>query len=226
MDIGDWDDGQWLRWNFRSDERVATQQPEKVLRNKFTLSGDATDDFGRTAVLIGQTEPGFRCDSATYFRYEPRSCIFTDVLPRLPHPYGAGFDEVVTHIKGADERPDLTHPFLAGKSIPGRWPTDSRALHRVPYQGAIWTTNRNAKDRACRTLPPRLPGQDCDEFPFASTKEGAGLGDGNFSVKYLNNEQNRRSGRTLRDYYRWDRILYEQSPGDGTVLDEFWVNVP
>jgi hypothetical protein len=226
MDIGDWDDGQWVRWNFRSDERVATQQPEKVLRNKFTLSGDATDDFFRTAVLEGQTKPGFRCDSATYFRYAPQACVFTDVLPRLPHPYGAGYDEVVTHIKGAYERPDLTHPFLAGKSIPGRWPTDSRALHRVPYMGAIWTKNRDAKNVACATLPPRLPDQDCDEFPFASTYEGAGLGDGNFSVKYLNDEQNRRSGRVLRDYYRWDRILYEQSPGDGTVLDEFWVNVP
>jgi hypothetical protein len=227
MDVGDWDDGEWVRWDFRSDQNVATQQPEKVLRNKFTASGVALDDFGRPVWLRSDTRPGIRCDSASYFVHEPQSCIFTDVLPRLPYFYGEGYDEVITHIKGAYERPDLTHPPKPGKSMPGRWgyPPDPRALHRVPYRGETWTKNENAKNRACATLPPRQPGQDCDEFPFATTKEGAGFGDGNFSVKYLDSSQNRSAGNDLRDYYRWDRILYEDDPSDG-ILDEFWVNVP
>ncbi|MGW4826644.1 NucA/NucB deoxyribonuclease domain-containing protein [Amycolatopsis japonica] len=42
-----------------------------------------------------------------------------------------------------------------------------------------WTKNRNVKDAACRTLPPKQPGQECDEYPFATTVQGAGRGDGN-----------------------------------------------
>jgi Deoxyribonuclease NucA/NucB len=227
MDIGDWDDGQWLRWNFRSDENVATQQPEKVLRNKFTLSGEAVDDFGRRVELDSVTRPNIRCDSATYFPGQPRSCVFTDVLSRLPYVFGAGYDEVVTHIKGAYERPDLTHPFKLGKSIPGRWgdPPDPRALHRITPGSKAHLDNRAAKDSACETLPPHQPDQECDEFPFASTLEGAGFGDGNFSVKYVNNRQNERAGGILSAYYAWDRVLRDDNLADGT-LDEFWVNVP
>jgi hypothetical protein len=227
MDIGDWDDGQWVRWNFRSDERVATQQPEKVLRNKFTLSGLAFDDFGRPVALESDTRPGIRCDSATYFPNSQRACIFTDVRSRLPYVFGAGYDEVVTHIKGAYERPDLTHPFKPDKSIPGRWGVlpDPRPLHRITPGSTAHLANRAAKDSACETLPPHQPDQECDEFPFASTLEGAGFGDGNFSVKYVNNRQNERAGGILSGYYGWDRVLRDDNLADGT-LDEFWVSVP
>jgi hypothetical protein len=228
MDVGDWDDGEWVRWNFRSDENVATQQPERVLRNMFTVSGDAFDDFGRHVPLSSRTTPGIRCDSGNYFPNEPRACIFTDVLPRLPYLYGAGYDEVITHIKGAYENPAATHPFKADKKVPGRWGLipDARALHRVPYGGDIWKANGREKDKACATLPPKKEGQQCDEFPFATTKEGAAFGTGNFSVKYVDGPQNGRAGNALQTYYRWDRILHEETPDDGTVLDEFWVNVP
>ncbi len=226
-DIGDWDDGEWERWVVGSDERVATQQPEKVLRNIFTVSGYAVDGFGRSVNLTSLTEPGFRCDSATYFNDEPRACVFTDVLPRLNYNYGQDYDEVVTHIKTAFEHPELTDPRKDGKSVPGRWKpaaVDPRALHRVPYGGTIHTKNGNEKDKECVKLT-RKENQDCDEFPFATTLEGAAFGDRNFSVKYVDRSQNRRAGGLLTAYYRWDRILHEENPADG-ILDEFWVNVP
>ncbi|GAA0251056.1 hypothetical protein GCM10010492_59160 [Saccharothrix mutabilis subsp. mutabilis] len=223
MDIGDWDDGEWLNWNISSDEGVATQQPEKVLRNIFTGTGHAVDDFGRGVELTSTTRPGIRCDSASYFPGAEKACTFTDVIPRLNYRYGQGYDEVVTHIKTAHENPSATDPKKVDKVVPGRWdgyPT-SPGLHRVPYAGTTWQSNRNAKDRACRPLTG-TPGQQCDEFPFAVTKEGAGLGDGNFSVKYVNGSQNGLAGIELRIYLSWDRILYEETPADG-VLDEFWV---
>ena len=140
MDVGDWDDGEWVRWDFRSDENVSSQQPEKVLHNRITLSGEALTTSAVRSRCHRTPGPCIRCDSATYFTNEPQSCIFTDVLPRLPYFYGASYDEVITHIKGAYDRPDLTHPFKPDKSIPGRWgyPPDPRALHRVPYDGETW----------------------------------------------------------------------------------------
>ncbi|WP_429877068.1 NucA/NucB deoxyribonuclease domain-containing protein [Fictibacillus sp. NRS-1165] len=36
--------------------------------------------------------------------------------------------------------------------------------------------------RKTLTYDPSERGEQCDEFPFASTYEGAGKGDGNFSV--------------------------------------------
>ncbi|MEV6237280.1 NucA/NucB deoxyribonuclease domain-containing protein [Lentzea sp. NPDC051838] len=226
-DIGDWDDGEWERWVIGSDERVATQQPEKVLRNIFTVSGYAVDSFGRSVELTSLTEPGFRCDSATYFNQEPRACVFTDVLPRLNYTYGNNHDEVVTHIKTAYEHPELTDPRKEGKSVPGRFllgSVDPRALHRVAYGGTTWAKNSAVKDKECAKLPKK-DGQDCDEFPFATTREGAAFGDDNYSVKYVNESHNRSAGSALNTYYRWDRILYEEDPADG-VLDEFWVSVP
>ncbi|GAB2983106.1 hypothetical protein GCM10027184_37810 [Saccharothrix stipae] len=225
MDVGDWDDGEWVNWNITSDENVATQQPEKVLRNIFTVTGTARDDFGRVVNLTSVTRPGIRCDSASYFPNEPKACVFTDVIPFLGYQYGRGYDEVVTHIKTAHEQPGSTHPAKAGKVVPGYYGgiPGSPGLNRVPYGGAIWTANGVAKDAACATLPPKQDGQQCDEFPFATTRQGAGLGDGNFSVKYVNGSQNGSAGGALTAYYRWDRILYDQNgPVDG-ILDEFWV---
>jgi hypothetical protein len=48
----------------------------------------------------------------------------------------------------------------------------------------------------------------CDEFPFASTKEGAGKGDGNFSVRYVPGTENEQAGRELGNWYGTDRILH------------------
>ncbi|MGW5701641.1 NucA/NucB deoxyribonuclease domain-containing protein [Amycolatopsis japonica] len=225
MDVGDWDDGEWVNWNLSSDEAAATQQPEKVLRNLFVLRGSALDDFNRPVELDSLTRPGFRCDSADYFAGAPKACVFTDVIPRLNYEYGQGYNEVVDHIKLAHLNPGATHPPRPGKLIPGHWGgiPNSAGLNRVPYGLDTWTKNRNAKDAACRTLPPKQPGQECDEYPFATTVQGAGRGDGNFSVKYVNGGQNGLAGNALQTYLRWDRILYDEDPvADGT-LDEYWV---
>ncbi|MFF1767591.1 NucA/NucB deoxyribonuclease domain-containing protein [Streptomyces sp. NPDC058249] len=46
------------------------------------------------------------------------------------------------------------------------------------------------------------------QFPFASTKEGAGLGDGNFSVRYVPGTENEQAGRELGTWYGSGRILH------------------
>ncbi|WP_410583811.1 hypothetical protein [Amycolatopsis sp. lyj-108] len=217
MDVGDWDDGDWVQWNMNSDENVATQQPEKVIRNFVAGSGFGVDDFGRSIDWGPGTRLGLRCDSAAYFT-TPRSCIFTDVTSRLNYIKGQGYDQVVDHIMLAQDHPEQTDPNRGTpKVIPGKWADLTKpGLNRVAYKGDVWKTNEAAKNIACATIPKPNPTDQCDEYPFATTLQGAGKGDGNFSVKYVNGTQNGSAGGVLRWWYDRDRVLYG-------ALDEFYV---
>ncbi|GLY77354.1 NucA/NucB deoxyribonuclease domain-containing protein [Actinoallomurus iriomotensis] len=57
---------------------------------------------------------------------------------------------------------------------------------------------------------------DCDEYPFASTYQGAARAHGNFSVMIVPDGDNRSSGSRLGNWYATDRVL------DG---DPFYINV-
>ncbi|MFF4828885.1 NucA/NucB deoxyribonuclease domain-containing protein [Streptomyces sp. NPDC001312] len=119
------------------------------------------------------------------------------------------------HINLAQTHPELTDPKVSGKLIPGSI-ASGKTLSRLYDK---WDTaageqkNRNtaAMDRACATIKPsNTDGLDCDEYPFASTWEGAGSGP-NFSVKYLDSTQNRSAGSQLGDWYTKDGILHKDS---------------
>ncbi|MEV6962691.1 NucA/NucB deoxyribonuclease domain-containing protein [Streptomyces sp. NPDC051207] len=74
------------------------------------------------------------------------------------------------------------------RNVPtGTWGTFS------PDSDAVAAANESAKNSACASLT-RPADHDCDEFSFASTKEGAGVGDGNFSVPMVPSTENRSAG--------------------------------
>ncbi|WP_066367797.1 NucA/NucB deoxyribonuclease domain-containing protein [Herbidospora mongoliensis] len=56
-------------------------------------------------------------------------------------------------------------------------------------------------------VKPKEQKLDCDEFPFASTKEGSLPVRGNFSVRYINASDNRSSGSQLGVFYQQTRRL-------------------
>ncbi|MFG1610429.1 NucA/NucB deoxyribonuclease domain-containing protein [Actinoplanes sp. NPDC049265] len=164
-----------------------------------------------------------RCDSADYIPDRSAACVFADVVPHLqywltnadgtPSPHEA----VAQHIRDAQDRPNSTFPPRPGgqpKVIPGKYTgqvSAETALERVPRGGPAYTENVNAKDDACALLTPPVDmvRPECDEYPFATTEQGAGLGDGNFSVRYVPGSDNGSAGGTLGNYYNNDRILYE-----------------
>ncbi|MER6024043.1 NucA/NucB deoxyribonuclease domain-containing protein [Streptomyces anulatus] len=97
-------------------------------------------------------------------------------------------------------------------------------MHRlVPAAGALESTrfdaNRSAVTSTCNS--PSMPGRpgpddelDCDEFPMASTFEGAARKDyegsqytDEFSVRYIDRVENQEAGRRLGAWYDNDRIL-------------------
>ncbi|OKI86617.1 hypothetical protein A6A27_39910 [Micromonospora sp. CB01531] len=185
-----------------------------------------------------------RCDSADYFDNRTAACIFHDVLPHLIYPVlnADGSDspvkEVAQHIQDAFKNPNETRPYrLDGyKNIPGNYDaaTQTNYLQRVRYQGPEWQENRAEKDRACQGewpytdtgIPPEerpTDGQDCDEYPFASTLQGTAarrfrLMPVDFSVRAVSATQNRSAGSQLPNFYRDDRILYGEN-------DYFWVQI-
>ncbi|MFD7643452.1 hypothetical protein ACFV4P_22675 [Kitasatospora sp. NPDC059795] len=65
---------------------------------------------------------------------------------------------------------------------------------------------------ACAPLP-HADTEECDEFPFASTWEGAGRGDQNYSVLYVGGTQNGQAGTALGSWYGSDRILHNDAFG-------------
>lgn len=130
---------------------------------------------------------------------------------------------VAQHIYAAQHIPDSTYPLATGKKIPGMYTGDAAApaLHRTPYQGTVWKANSAEKTRACNRRPPYTttgppppddPTWQGDEYPFASTLEGAASPDWDFSVRYVPESDNTTAGTLLRQYYFSDRILYDQDP--------------
>ncbi|WP_431903877.1 NucA/NucB deoxyribonuclease domain-containing protein [Nonomuraea sp. bgisy101] len=54
--------------------------------------------------------------------------------------------------------------------------------------------------------PPRGPTNSCDEYPFASTIQGALHAKGHFSVPAVNHQQNIDQGHALRSFYSHYRV--------------------
>ncbi|WP_159396465.1 ricin-type beta-trefoil lectin domain protein [Streptomyces sp. Sge12] len=155
-----------------------------------------------------------RFDSAAYLApYGTKGAIFSWVTPNLTYDYNnKELSRVAEHVYYALENPDGTEPWISTpKKIPGEiW--SNTVLHRnYPAFNAqsdqIQKNNRAAKDAACASIPKVDATHECDEFPFASTKEGAGLGDRNFSVRYVPQSHNSKAGGALGKWYGQDRIL-------------------
>ncbi|WP_157467644.1 NucA/NucB deoxyribonuclease domain-containing protein [Frankia sp. QA3] len=69
--------------------------------------------------------------------------------------------------------------------------------------------NRAAAVKICKGIDPNYSkkGNDCDEYPFASTAEGAAKKGSRFSARPLNSEQNQAAGRAINPFFVGSRVL-------------------
>ncbi|MEU1037794.1 NucA/NucB deoxyribonuclease domain-containing protein [Streptomyces sp. NPDC005551] len=224
---------EWLHWDIYSEEAASTAT-DKVLFHHwhFRFGGSGGGYVVTDATTADRT---FRCDSATYFSQfgveYPKACVNYEVIPHLQYDISdTRVSSVARHIRVAQDTPEKTYPIeLEPKHIPGKYTgnRDDQGLHRVADGSPSAQANEAMKDAACNRKPPYedwrgLPPydtatQDCDEYPFQSTEEGAGNFTWDFSVRAVPNGENRSAGGLLRWYYFSDRILY------GT--DAFWVEI-
>jgi hypothetical protein len=186
-----------------------------------------------------------RCDSARYFSSaRPESCVYIEDVSRVEYSTASDSPNlgVAQHIKDAFANPDSTYPSGTGKKFPGEYTGTlaNQGLHRLTesIHKAKMDANTAHKDAACSStgeydttglpvlLQPTL-GEDCDEYPFRSTLEGAASPDWDFSVRAVNSTQNQSAGGSLAGFYNTDRILAwdQDMPYPYDTNDQFYVQI-
>ncbi|GGV28683.1 hypothetical protein GCM10010260_81500 [Streptomyces filipinensis] len=116
----------------------------------------------------------------------------TSVKESAPHTYDALY------------RPERTFPCWVGKTVPGT----KEPLHRL-VDKEKQRQNRKHSIKECQKVWGDYSGTDlqCDEYPFAPTKEGSTKGDDRFSVHLIDGEDNETGGRRLDRMYTLNRVV-------------------
>ncbi|WP_275466856.1 DNRLRE domain-containing protein [Streptomyces noursei] len=199
---------------------------EQVAVGRFTPELEFTLP-GYDQVIPSEGEEGqIRFDSAAYNPWANLGSVFPDATPSLRYDKSdtsnaayTGVEAVARHIDEARKDPDASYPKKTGKRLPGASALDP--MHRIaPGASASseerYDENEKVRVRDCNDNTPGAPGegQDCDEYPFHSSAEGAARyvyeGDeykDDFSVRYINRKENQEAGRRLAAWYQTDRIL-------------------
>ncbi|MEU4173535.1 NucA/NucB deoxyribonuclease domain-containing protein [Streptomyces sp. NPDC026589] len=159
------------------------------------------------------------------------------VVPTLPYSSKTGASEraVAQHLRDAHTKPGSTKPVNARKAVPGF--DLKHTLHRLQNDGDRVKANRRAAIATCVThwgadYATSVPGvsRECDEYPFASTYEGAAQSKyeptkpkDNFSARPLPKADNGAGGSILKIFMDRNRILDGFSSGDD--VDAYIVSI-
>ncbi|MFF7224776.1 NucA/NucB deoxyribonuclease domain-containing protein [Streptomyces massasporeus] len=134
-----------------------------------------------------------RCDNALPGASSQVGCVTLQAVPVISYSLTGPWPEVAKHIKDAQ-----------ATGLPGRYGT-TNYLTRLTDRKKI----RENRGKACPSAAtlPRPPGKSCDEYPFASTWQGAKYGSGEFSRRMVNAKQNTDAGKALKGFYTYSRVL-------------------
>ncbi|WP_157621668.1 NucA/NucB deoxyribonuclease domain-containing protein [Saccharothrix sp. NRRL B-16348] len=138
----------------------------------------------------GGSFPWTRCDHALPGP-SVAGCVMGDFTPTMSYSLSGSYPELATHIRDAQ---------AAG--LPGGL-ASNRPLNRLTDPTLV-DKNRAV---ACPASLPRPPGQSCDEYPMASTHQGAATGVNGYSWRMINENQNSSGGVALNDFFRAQRII-------------------
>jgi hypothetical protein len=201
-----------------------------------------TDDFNKQYGWLSPDRVEFRCDSSSNIKLYTGGCIVWSSRPvwhldgnrppKLDAESGRmiGVDQTAKHIWTAlYEWEDTVPASDRDKKIPGRYSkndpgcisTFTRCLTRAEGNRKDPQTvpgqNEAARLKICKLapVPNGLFWPSCDEYPFASTHQGAAFAGYDISVKIVECKDNTTAGGLLNSWYDRHRVL------DG---DPFWVD--
>lgn len=191
-------------WDFTlSSPGTATVRDPQAPKVTFTVPLPGASS---STVLIGHALT-VRCDNTP--RMSPvkfGGCVFSDVTPTYnisTTDPNATVDQVAWHI------------WWAQQNLHNHWGWHGHGPYLTRILGNQKLIDKN-RDVACAGAPnPRPPGESCDEYPFASTYQGASL-NADFSCHMVPGDVNSTEGRVRKRWYNQYRVL------DG---DPFWVHV-
>ncbi|MDX3749634.1 NucA/NucB deoxyribonuclease domain-containing protein [Streptomyces sp. AK08-02] len=132
-----------------------------------------------------------RCDNALPGAPRQVGCVKLRAVPVISYSRTGPWPEIADHIGDAQ-----------ATGLPGKYGT-GEYLTRLTDRSKI-TQNR---DKACPSSLPRPQGKSCDEYPFASTWQGAKYSGGPYSRRMVNARQNTDAGRALNGFYTYSRVL-------------------
>lgn len=157
------------------------------------------------------TPPRVRCDNALP-GVTSVGCVFPDYVPAIVYALSGPYPELASHISRAH-----------ASGLPGAYPIGSPLTRLVDP-----TLQNQNRDVACLPTYPRPPGKSCDEYPFASSNQGAFTGGGQprtfdgcaitlllpgstgpsgFSVCMIDATQNSTGGSVLGLFYKDNRVI-------------------
>jgi hypothetical protein len=139
---------------------------------------------------IALPTPPVRCDNALPGTSRP-GCTMP-YIPEMVYNKAGEYPELARHIEDAQNV----------KNLPGKHGTVNY-LTRLTNRDKI-KQNRNA---SCPSSIPRPALASCDEYPFASTWQGASTGGGSYSMRMIDAKQNSAGGRALGNFYLYNRII-------------------
>jgi hypothetical protein len=247
----------WFYWDVFNREEIGEGRDLISYNQWFVEAFTRDNEYqtlvpGRTPSRLARCDSAryFKRGSAQF----PQACVFSEVTPHLTYRLDSNVRSVAFHIFTAQEFPNRTYPLLVpdgvppprDKRIPGKYlpgDPDAPGLHRITKELHPGETlaNRNNKNGACfKTGParddyldtglpvrPQPPAEQCDEYPFASTLEGAGHPFWDFSVRAVPQGDNSAAGGQLSSYYVNDRVLAWDPTLDrpDQTNDRFYVNI-
>jgi hypothetical protein len=161
--------------------------------------------------------PGVRCDNALPGSSVP-GCVFPDYTPAMIYSQSGTYPQLAQHISDAQN-----------SGLPGAYPNGT-PLQRLTDQTLIGQNRTTACPPASAGGYPRPPGLSCDEYPFASTYQGAAtaqppggprtfpwcqitlpvpdsVGAVGYSVCMIDDTQNQTGGSALGVFYNNNRVL-------------------
>jgi hypothetical protein len=118
-------------------------------------------------------------------------CVNPQAVPEISYSLTGPWPAIADHIRDAQ-----------ASGLPGKHGTN-KYLTRLT-DGSKIKQNRN---KACPSSLERPPGKSCDEYPFASTWQGAKYNGGPFSRRMVNAQQNKNAGDALKGFYTYARVL-------------------
>jgi hypothetical protein len=209
-----------VRWGPEASDKRSIPNEEKVSFGTLTAYANfPTWPKAINRYVSNTNETGIgttvRCDSASYVSYQG-GCIFHKVRPWVKFHWGKNYDEAFNHYWNACKRPGFeTYPTDTSKAIHGCGNTDIPAKENVLHREypSIRKTNQGQTYRWCSNMWPGYPnnGKQCDEYPFASTRERTNVRNDKttaISLCPVDSADNGAAGRILDNhYYSKDRIL-------------------
>jgi len=173
------------QWTMRT--RLAAAPTGRVLSGTATASLRFQPPDALPSTLAKVPTPTVRCDNKFA---RTIGCVLPDVAPVLIYSLSGPYPQLAAHIRDAQSL-----------GLPGKWDTSSYLTRLV--NPTLQDKNRG---KACPTNLTRPPGDSCDEYPFASTYQGAYTGGGKFSRRMINATQNSDGGVELGVFYNYNRI--------------------